>query len=99
MFVLIDLINLLFEIYSYILIASIVMSWLLAFGIISYGNANVRQFIGVLNKLTEPVLGPIRRILPAIGGLDFSPLVAFIILRFVQSEVIKILVRAFYSGG
>jgi YggT family protein len=98
MFVIIDVVNLAFRIYTFIMLASIVMSWLVSFGIVSYSNPNVRQAMQLLHKLTEPVLAPIRRILPPIGGLDFSPVVVFIALPYIQSWVNLGMVSLFYGG-
>ena len=98
MFFVIDLINWLFSLYSYVLIAMIVMSLLISFGVVSISNPNVRQMSQLLAQLTDPLLNPIRRFLPAMGGLDFSPMVLFIVLRFVQQELNVILIRAFYGA-
>jgi len=97
MFVIIDLINWVLSIYIYILIASAVLSWLIAFGVISFSNPNVRQASDVLRRLTDPVLNPIRKFLPLIGGLDLSPLVLFLVIQFIQRELNVILIRAFYG--
>jgi YggT family protein len=97
MFVLIDLVNWLLSIYIYILIASAVFSWLVAFGVLSFSNPNVRQASQVLRQLTDPVLNPIRRFLPPIGGMDLSPIVLFLVIQFVQRELNVLLVRAFYG--
>ena len=78
----------LLDVYKWILIASIVVSWLLAFGIMNQQNPYVRQINFALHRLTEPVLGPIRRVLPDLGGLDFSPIVAFIGIQFLQYLVV-----------
>ncbi len=98
MFFVIDLINWLFSLYSYVLIAMIVMSLLISFGVVSTSNPNVRQMSQLLAQLTDPLLNPIRRFLPEMGGLDFSPMVLFIILRFVQQELNAVLIRAFYGA-
>jgi YggT family protein len=87
------LINELFTIYWWIMIASVASSWLIQFGIINAGNANVRTILRALDRLTEPVLAPIRRILPNLGGLDISPIVALIGLEFIRQLVISTLVR------
>ncbi len=76
------------DIYKWILIATIVISWLMAFGIINMQNQYVRQINYTLRRLTEPVLAPIRNILPDLGGLDFSPLVAFIAIQFLQYLIV-----------
>jgi YggT family protein len=71
----------------------VVMSWLTAFNIINRHNNFVSQVSYALYRLTEPVLGPIRRILPDLGGLDFSPVVALILLQFIRYLVIYYGVR------
>ena len=76
------------DIYFWILIAMVVMSWLTAFNIINNQNNVVRQVNYALYRLTEPVLGPIRRFLPDLGGLDISPIIAIIALQFIRYLVI-----------
>ena len=82
----------LIDLYWYIILATVIMSWLIAFNIINYGNPYVRQVNNVLRILTEPLLGPIRRILPDLGGLDFSPIVLLIALQFLRQAIIYYLV-------
>ena len=98
MFFLIDLINWIFSLYSYVIIAMIVMSLLISFGVVSLSNPNVRQMTQLLAQLTDPLLNPIRRFLPSFGGLDFSPMILLIVMRFVQQELNQILIRAFYGA-
>ena len=80
-----SLIDLLLNIYWWILIAVVVMSWLIGFNIVNGQNNIVRQVRYALYRLTEPVLGPIRRVIPDLGGLDFSPLIALIAIWFIRS--------------
>jgi YggT family protein len=75
------------EIYKWILIAAVIVSWLTAFNVINVHNNFVRSLLRILLALTEPVLAPIRRILPAMGGLDLSPIVAFVIIWFLQYTI------------
>ena len=72
------------NIYFWIIIASVASSWLIQFGIINYSNPTVKQILYGLRRLTEPVLGPIRRLLPDLGGLDVPPIIAIIGLQFLQ---------------
>lgn len=72
---LLSFIRMIVNAYYWIVIASVILSWLIGFGLINYSNPMVRQLWGGLNAVTEPLLGPIRRMLPNTGGLDFSPLV------------------------
>jgi YggT family protein len=83
----------LIDIYWYIILATVVVSWLVSFNIINYGNPYVRQASSVLRQLTEPVLGPIRRLLPNLGGLDFSPVVVLFALQFLKQFIIYYLPR------
>ena len=82
---LLNLISTVIQIYIYILIASAVLSWLIAFKVVNTRNQAVAMIADVLWRLTEPVLAPIRRILPNFGGLDLSPIVLILLLWFVRS--------------
>ena len=84
---LIQLILLLLDIYFWIVIAMVVMSWLVAFNIVNPSNNIVRQVRYALYRLTEPVLAPIRRFLPDLGGIDLSPMVVLIAIWFVSNSV------------
>ena len=84
----IQLILLVLDIYFWIIIAMVVMSWLVAFNVVNPTNNFVRQIRYALFRLTEPLLGPIRRVLPDLGGIDLSPVVLLIALWFVQNLVI-----------
>jgi YggT family protein len=77
----------LLQIYVFILLASIVYSWLVAFNIISRRNPAVAAIGDVLYRLTEPVLAPIRRRLPNFGTLDLSPIVVLLIIWLIQMEI------------
>ena len=61
----------------------VIMSWLVAFGIVNRSNPYVRQVGQVLERLTEPLLRPIRRFLPDLGGIDISPIILLIGLQFL----------------
>jgi len=81
----------LIDIYTWVLIASAIFSWLIAFNVVNYHNRIV-AFIGdLLYKMTEPLLRPIRNIVPAMGGLDLSPLILILLLWFVQKLLIDVL--------
>ena len=81
--------------YIYIIIASAVMSWLIAFNVINPYNQFVRSLWQGLNALTEPVLRPIRRCMPDLGGIDISPLVLILICFFMQSVVLPNIAKLF----
>jgi YggT family protein len=78
------LISTLIQLYIWILIASAVLSWLIAFNVVHPSNPTVRMIGEALYRLTEPALAPIRQILPNLGGLDISPVILIILLLFLQ---------------
>ena len=68
----------------WLVIAMVIMSWLLAFNVLNNSNSVVRQINYGLHRLTEPLLGPIRRRMPDLGGIDISPVVLLLGLMFIQ---------------
>jgi YggT family protein len=81
----------------WIIIVQAVMSWLIVFNVINTHNDFVRQILYGLNRLTEPLYRPIRRIMPDFGALDFSPLVVLLIIQILRGIVIPAI--AMHSGG
>ena len=72
------------DIYSAIIIASAIMSWLVAFGVVNVRNQFIRVVVDLLYRVTEPVLRPLRRFLPNLGGIDISPVVALLLIIVIQ---------------
>jgi len=85
---LLGFISMVIQLYIYIIFASAIMSWLMAFNVVNPYNQFVRSLWGAFNALTEPALRPIRRWLPDLGGIDISPLVLILICVFIQWVVI-----------
>lgn len=83
------------DIYWWVIIISAIMSWLLAFDVINFRNDIVRMIWNIVNALTEPLLRPIRRFLPNLGGVDVSPIVLLLLLMFVQKLIVGY-ARSFY---
>jgi len=83
------------QLYIYVLVASAIFSWLVAFNVVNPRNAFVAGLGQLLYAITEPVLRPIRRILPYMGGIDISPIVVILIIVFIQSVIIPNLARLF----
>ncbi|HVP84524.1 MAG TPA: YggT family protein [Rhizomicrobium sp.] len=75
------------NIYVWVVIAAVIVSWLIAFGVVNLHNQFVRQIVQILEALTDPVLRRIRRIVPPISGLDISPLILLLILYFIQYAI------------
>lgn len=78
------LINTVIQIYIWLLIAQAVLSWLIAFGVVNRYNRIVGTIEDFLWRITEPVLRPLRRLLPNLGGIDISPVILILLLVFVQ---------------
>ncbi len=81
--------------YTYIVIANVIMSWLMAFGVINPYNSTVRAIWQALNALVEPLLRPIRNALPNFGAIDLSPIVLLLACFFVQSVVLPNIAKLF----
>ena len=84
---LLDVIFPILTLYSYIIIATAIMSWLLAFDVINFRNQLVRSIWNFLNAVTEPALRPIRRILPNLGGVDISPIILLLLIMFTERVI------------
>jgi YggT family protein len=93
MFSLIWLVDQIFSVVWWVILASVVMSWLFAFNIVNVSNPTVRQIASTLHRMTEPLLGPIRRIVPSFGGLDFSPVILLLLLGFLHRFVLEMMVK------
>ena len=78
------LIDTVLELYIWVIIAFVVLSWLVAFNVINTRNAFVNQIGEFLHRATEPALRPIRNFLPNLGGIDISPVVLILLLVFVR---------------
>ncbi|MEM6850334.1 MAG: YggT family protein [Pseudomonadota bacterium] len=68
----------------WVVIANVIMSWLIGFNVVNRHNRIVDMIWRTTVSVTEPLLGPIRRVLPSLGGLDLSPIVLIIGLQFLQ---------------
>jgi YggT family protein len=79
----------LIDLYLWVIIAAVVFSWLISFNVINVHNPMVRSIWNALLAVTEPLLKPIRNVLPDLGGLDISPIILYLGLVFVQFVVIR----------
>lgn len=80
----------LLEIYTFIIIIQVVMSWLIAFGVINTQSPQARRLIMALDTLTDPVMQPVRRYVPSIGGIDVSPIIVIFAIMLVKNLVARI---------
>ncbi|HEX6103601.1 MAG TPA: YggT family protein [Alphaproteobacteria bacterium] len=88
----IGLISSLIDLYMWVVIIYVVLSWLVAFEIINTRNQFVRTVGDFLYRLVEPALRPFRRILPNLGGVDLSPLALIVVLLLIQGLMQEYLV-------
>jgi len=93
---LIWLIDTVLGLYTFVIIAAVVSSWLIAFGVLNTANQLVRQIVHVLNALTDPLFRRVRKIIPPIGGLDLSPIVVLIGVQFVNYVLDNLLYYLIY---
>lgn len=97
MIALITLIDAILGFYTLVLLVAVIMSWLFAFGVINRYNQVVMAIHQVVTALTEPVLRPIRKVIPPMGGLDLSILVLFFAILFLRTfltrDLLPMLVR------
>ncbi|MBP2613547.1 YggT family protein [Rhizobium pusense] len=85
MLALFQTIDLALNLYTWVLIGSAIFSWLYAFNVINSRNQFVNAIGSFLFNVTEPVLRPIRRVLPNLGGIDISPIIMLLIIFFIRS--------------
>ena len=74
----------LLKLYSYVIIANVVISWLIAFNILNTQNRFVYSILEFSYRLTDPILNRIRRFLPNLGSLDISPIILLLLIWFIE---------------
>lgn len=92
-----QVIDIALSLYSWVIILSAILSWLVAFNVINTSNQFVYQIGNILYRLTEPALRPIRQVLPNLGGIDLSPIVLLLAIIFIRSALDQL--RFQLSGG
>lgn len=85
MVALFQLVDTVITIYIWLLIIWAVLSWLVAFNVVNTSNRLVYVVGDFLNRITEPALRPIRRIVPNLGGIDISPMILILLLIFLRN--------------
>jgi YggT family protein len=72
------------KLYSYVVIANVIISWLIAFNILNTHNRFVYSILELTHRLTDPLLNRIRRFLPNLGSLDISPIILLLLIWFIE---------------
>ena len=82
---LVQLLSAIISIATWLMIANVILSWLTAFNVINLSNQFMYQIVRAVYSVTEPMVAPIRSVLPPFGNLDFSPIVVFLLLGFADN--------------
>ena len=85
------ILNALLDLLWWAIVISAILSWLFAFDVINRRNEVVYNVATFLDRITDPILRPFRRIIPAIGGVDISPIIVLLLLRGVQIFILPAL--------
>lgn len=93
---LLDVVLLILQLYTYVIIASAIFSWLYAFNVVNMSNQFVATIGQTLYALTEPLLRPIRRVVPSVGGLDLSAIVLLLLIFLLQNVIIRYIYPAVF---
>jgi YggT family protein len=88
-------ISYLIQLYIYVIVFGVILSWLMAFGVVNPNNNFVSSLAQALYAVTEPVLAPIRRALPDLGAIDISPVVLILGCVAVQTVVLPNIAKLF----
>ena len=83
------LVDTIITIYIWLLIGSAVLSWLIAFNVVNTRNPIVNSVGEFLYRITEPLLRPIRNMLPNLGGIDISPVILILIILFIENVIYR----------
>lgn len=84
-----DIVLLVLQIYIWLLIASAVLSWLVAFNVVNTRNQVVATIGDFLYRITEPVLRPIRGAMPNLGGIDVSPVILILLILLLENVIVR----------
>jgi YggT family protein len=82
----------LLDIYEWIVVITAVVSWLIAFEVISEANVQTQNLIGLLKKCTDPVFKPLSKYIPPIGGIDITPIVVIILIEILKEIIVRVII-------
>ena len=91
-----DVILIVLDLYIWLLIAAAILSWLVAFNVVNARNQFVAMVGDFLFRVTEPVLRPIRNMLPSLGGIDVSPVVVILIIILIKDVIVRYIYPAVF---
>lgn len=82
-----EVVLLVLQLYVYVIIAAAILSWLVAFNVVNRYNEVVRSIWNFVTAVTEPLLSPIRNVIPSFGGIDISPVILLLGIFFIQRVI------------
>ncbi len=91
------ILNGIFSFVLFVLVASAILSWLVAFNVINTRNPVVWRLLDILDRITTPILAPFRMFIPPIGGLDLSFLIAFLVIEGIQRFLLPLAAQNLYA--
>jgi YggT family protein len=78
------IVDLLLRVAMWVIVIQAILSWLVAFNVINTHNDFIRSFLNALDRITAPIYRPIRRLLPDLGGIDFSPMIVLLLIYVIR---------------
>ena len=94
----VDIIDFLLTVVTWVIIGQVILSWLFAFNVLNTSSHGVRTLAVAIDRITAPLYRPVRRLLPDFGGIDFSPLVILILVQVIK-KLLAGVVAQYYFGG
>jgi YggT family protein len=85
------IINFLLDVVVWIVIANAILSWLITFQVVNMRNRVVYGFVRGLDRVTAPLLWPLRRFIPPLGGMDFTPVILIVVIKAAQIALLPAL--------
>lgn len=91
-----EIIGFLINLYIFVIVAHVAVTWLVAFRVLDLNNEQARNLVELLKRATDPIMKPIQKYVPPLGGIDISPIVAIIGLQILARIIFKLCLIIFY---
>ncbi len=96
---LINIVDFLLQVLTWVIIIQVILSWLIAFNVLNTSSQGLRAFVGALERITDPLYRPIRKVMPDFGGIDFSPLVLLLLIQILRMLLSGVAVDFAYGAA
>ena len=93
-----QIVDFLLRILGWLIIGQVIISWLVAFNVLNTSSQGLRAFLNALDRITEPLYRPIRRLLPDFGGIDFSPLILLLLIQVLRMLLAGVATEVAYAA-